>query len=649
MAAVAAQVYEEVLVEDVYGALLEVGFGGAAVDAAVLVAYLLRARVRLPVGRHYAVAVECVVAGVVGVEVAAEDEDPGGLVGVRAGAGAVFLVNLALGGVVRPAESLVLEVPDAAALVVGVLADEVPVLLEAAEGVAHGVCVLALDEGHGGIVGAILLAGLVAGVHGAEDVRAAVHAGALVLHGAGGVEGLGPGVGVLEVGTVAGLVAEAPDDDAGVVEVALDHALHAYHVGVLVELVLCQGGVPVAHAVRLDVGLVYHVQAVAVAEFVPERVVGVVAGAYGVDVELLHHADVAEHLVRGHVVGAVGAHFVAVHALDEDGLAVYQQLGVLYFNAAETDIERHGLYLLAAGDRGDAEAVEFGRFGAPEFRLVDGADPGGAVVLDLDGLREGLAGRGLERVAYLVGAGFGLNLEVIDAVHVRAHANVLHAAPGWTQVQPHAAGYAAEAPEVLALQVGAVAPAHDLERYHVVAALHVLGDVEGRFQLAVLAVAHFAAVHPHAYVGGGAADAQDYLALELVLGELEVTAVLAYVVMLGGHEGRVVLEVSIPGVAVVDVEGVAVAVELPDAGDGDAGPVLVVEAHGLEAGGGIDGLVEVFVPAEFPVAVEVNGGDVRTHAGAHGEAVHLGDEGVLPFGGGGSRGAYEGADDQYWS
>ena len=96
--------------------------------------------------------------------------------------------------------------------------------------------------------------------------------------------------------------------------------------GFLEKGILRQGGGAVAHSVRLYVGFVYHVKAVAVAELIPARVVGIVAGAYCVDTQLLHYADVAQHLLRSHAVGAVGAHFVTVHALDEYRLPVHQQL-----------------------------------------------------------------------------------------------------------------------------------------------------------------------------------------------------------------------------------------------------------------------------------------------------------------------------------
>ena len=80
--------------------------------------------------------------------------------------------------------------------------------------------VLALDEGLGGLgVGAILLAVFLRGIHGAVDIGVVAQTGTLILYGAAQVLALYPLVGLGEVGTVDGLVAHRPGDDARMVEV----------------------------------------------------------------------------------------------------------------------------------------------------------------------------------------------------------------------------------------------------------------------------------------------------------------------------------------------------------------------------------------------------------------------------------------------
>ena len=109
------------------------------------------------------------------------------------------------------AESLVYEVPDETTLVLGVLADDVPVLLEVALAVAHSVGILTLEERLLGLfVGAltVLLTLLQAEVHGAVEVGVGVPAAALPMYGTAGVELLDPFIGILEVHTLCRLVAE---------------------------------------------------------------------------------------------------------------------------------------------------------------------------------------------------------------------------------------------------------------------------------------------------------------------------------------------------------------------------------------------------------------------------------------------------------
>ncbi len=80
---------------------------------------------------------------------------------------------------------------------------------------------------------------------------------------------------------------------------------------------------------------------------------------------------------------------------------------------------------------------------------------------------------------------------------------------------------AAEAPEVLALEIGAVAVAIDLGRHDVLAGLQVRGDVElGRGSTA-LAVADLLSVHPEVEGGVDACEVQDDLSAVPIVGNLE--------------------------------------------------------------------------------------------------------------------------------
>ena len=118
------------------------------------------------------------------------------------------------------------------------------------------------------------------------------------------------------------LVAKAPDDDRGVV-VILHHHLHiTCHVGCPELLHMAQRSLTVVVFVALNVGLVFKIDAVFVAEVVPIGVVHVVAVAHMVDVALLHQHHLVLHLLTRDGMAAVGVVLMTVNAFHLDGLAV---------------------------------------------------------------------------------------------------------------------------------------------------------------------------------------------------------------------------------------------------------------------------------------------------------------------------------------
>ncbi len=104
--------------------------------------------------------------------------------------------------------------------------------------------------------------------------------GALVVQRPRGVVAAHPGGGRLVVGAVAGLVAQRPGDDGGMVAVAQDHARDARDPLRQVARVVAERGL---EGVRLDVRLVDDVEAELIGQVEEGRVVGVVRGAHGVD------------------------------------------------------------------------------------------------------------------------------------------------------------------------------------------------------------------------------------------------------------------------------------------------------------------------------------------------------------------------------
>ena len=315
-------------------------------------------RMRRAVGEHQTVHAELAVVRLV-AEVAAV-----GLPGLP-----VFIVAR---------QALVDPVPDEAALQARKLTKRLPVFCKAAEAVAHGVRILAQDQRpvfarqadplfqrpfrHGG-EGLIFID---ARVHRAENIgRRAVGAAAFILHGARRIGAFHPAIERVVRAAVPRLVAQRPDNNAAVVAVALHHARDAFAKGGKPARVVCQAAHRL-HAVGFDIGFVDHVEAIAVAQSIPERMVRVVRTAHRVEVMLLHQFNVAPHRRFIHHLASLRVMFVAIHAAYQQRLAVQAEQAVFDSDAAKADIVRLDLngFALRVEQR-QRGAVERRRFGAP--------------------------------------------------------------------------------------------------------------------------------------------------------------------------------------------------------------------------------------------------------------------------------------------
>ena len=207
-------------------------------------------------------------------------------------------------------DGLVDIVPDEAALVVHLTLGEIGVLVHGAAGVAHGMGVLAADQG---LLGVRREEGFDLGggsIHPALEVAGVRIAGipgdALIVYRAMGIEAVEEAAHLSDDASAVGFVAAGPENDAGVVLVALVHGAHAVkEQGCKLLVVLrhdefgarlaAQKRIPAA--VGLHVVLVHDVDPVTVAELVQSALIGIVRGADGVDVVALHGEDIQKQFL----------------------------------------------------------------------------------------------------------------------------------------------------------------------------------------------------------------------------------------------------------------------------------------------------------------------------------------------------------------
>ena len=391
-----------------------------------------------------------------------------------------------------------------------------------------------------------------------------------------GVEGLCPPQGLLKGAAVGALVAHGPHHHTGPVLVPLDAFAHPVADGLHPLRPVGDGLVPAAGpdsvavlpvvqrpgAVGLHVGLVDDQEAIGVAELVKLRGVGVVAGADGVDVVLLHQDQIPLHVRTGDRGAGDRVGVVAVDAPELDGRAVEIDPVVRDVDLPQTHPVGDGL-----PRRLQHQGVEVRVFRAPEDRVRHWQGQGtGVLLLRLPGpARKNRLPGGVQQGGP---DGDGAAEEVQADVHqggVPGDAGlnkvVEHAVPRAPE-EVHVPENTAGAELVLVLQVAAVAPLEHQHRQPVAAVQQEGGDVELGCGVGHLAVAHIAAVEPDVKAGvdalkvqvggrGGGVrfpgEIQQVCAAGVVLGDI------------GGIEGE--------GIADIGVLAAVAAVGLPHIGD----------------------------------------------------------------------------------
>ncbi len=395
---------------------------------------------------------------------------------------------------------------------------------------------------------------------------------ALVVQRPRRVDAADPGGGGLVVRAEPGLVAERPGEDRRVVPVAQHHARDPADPLVDVARVVAQRAL---ERVRLDVGFVDDVEPELVGQVEEDRVVRVVRRADGVEPEPLHLDEVGPHRgVRDDASGVL-VEVVAIHAADEDALAVEQQVDAADVDAPEPDAHDMPLdHRAVRRAQRDHEIAERGRLGRPARHVGDlevpvdparaGAAPGGGTRRprrpDPRGRRRRPPGRrrcgagrwpgtatpggpGGSYAALTAGSRPAISASTIhpavggdarepdvDRQVERARGQVVGEAAdrrdvghvhGLRRVQVHRAGDAAVPPLVLVLDVRRVGPLHDRQPQVVRLRQDEGRDVELRREMGVLADPDVAPVDLDEQDALGGADVQDDAPADPVLGQLE--------------------------------------------------------------------------------------------------------------------------------
>ena len=504
-------------------------------------------------------------------------------------------------------QRLVHPIPDKPSLQtwVGGVAERIPVLVEVAQRIAHGVGIFAENDGPGGVHGCHLLHPLDGGIHVGHEIVAgkgfSVGPAAFEVNGPGGVNGKDGITHCVEIAAPSTFIAKRPGHDAGVIFVPLCHRNSPVHMGSFPHgAVSCMVVVVGPEVMGFEVHLIPHIQAVFVAELIKAGVVGVMGGSDGVEIVLLHQLHIKAHRCLRDCPTRSGVCFVAVHPLNKDGFAVDEKLAVFNFYFPEPDPCAHDFNGIALRvEMLHNEGVELGILCAPQAGIWYG--PPKVQVGFLALLQAAAKFKGRLKYELFVGVvegklnGVAFDFFLTEIAEAHGHvecrlAEVIAKLRVGVKVfevglrggiQEHIAENAAQAPEILVFEVAAVRPTDHLHSQQVVAGLEVVGDVKFSGRHAALAVADFLAVEVNVAGRLHPGKMEKHTPACPCRRHRKEPPVEAGFVFVGGHKRRIYRI----GVNDVGINRLPVSEGLPVGGNGNLGPLLMGNRWHHEIGG----------------------------------------------------------------
>ena len=469
--------------------------------------------------------------------------------------------------------------------------------------------ILALDERTGIITLGILLASIVAVIHGTENISLSVLSSLFILYGTAIIYGLDLIISLLEVRTIACFVTQTPDDDAGMVLLHKHIITVALYMCQLIRSVLGQSAVTIAHTVAFDVGLAHNIESVLVAKVIPTGIIAIMAGAHGIDIEFFHHLDVLDHTLHTNHITAIGVHFVAVHALKDNGFSIDQHLSILDFHLAETHLLGNDFNDFLTIAQGGVEGIEIGSLGSPLVGIGQAAFEGCSLVCLCFGTPYLTAFGIYQRELQVLTLGLlciHLYLQTSIAVVIGkvGHGKDVLYMCLWTRIEINLACNTGETPEILVFKIGSIAPTHHLHGNEgFLTGGEIRSEVEDGFHLGILAVTHFLAVHPNSEVAGGRADMHEDAATLPIGRNLELATIRACVVVLLLNHGRIAVELCGPGITYILVDAVAITIDFEQAGHRKEFPGRIVITGSIES---LRCQVMVLDKEELPIALKTH-------------------------------------------
>ena len=496
-------------------------------------------------------------------------------------------------------ERLIHIVPDKPALRLRIFLGQADIAFHTAERIAHIVHILTENERLGGFAFKVSADFLRFCVHPALDVgdgiELAVVDHTLIVDQPAGVLLTEEPAHRKDIFPRVALVAAGPEQNGRVVFIALKHRARAVHHAVLPFGQTARhipgrfhGAEFLPGTVALEVCLINHVDTVFIAQMIPQRLVGVMAGAHRVDVVFAENRHCIAHILFGHGAARPRIPLMTVDAAEHHPLAVEAHHAVKEFKPAEARLIRDNLLHGAGGiGEGEGHTVEHRVLVAPgaDARQCDGRPllHGSLIQCIAKAVGDGTAHRGAVRLTAQAQAR-GERAGRIVRKQPGAEPEVLkmHRRFG---VEEHRAENAGEPEKVLVLNPGSRTALVDFHAQTVAGIPQKRGQIKVRGGKTVLRVADKTAVAPqierllHAFKTHA-----DPLAAERFV-KVKLTDIAAHGVIVPIHLRRAQFRTAVPGVEGVRVLNIAAALHLDMARHPDGAKARQVGILAPEFGG----------------------------------------------------------------
>ena len=203
--------------------------------------------------------------------------------------------------------------------------------------------ILTLDIRFYAITLAIFLTLLIVDIHRAMNIGLTVISTTLILHRTSLIIGFHPVIGLLEVDAIATLITQTPYDDGRMVDESLHITLVTLDMSLEVFRELGERFLIISHTMRFKVCLSSHIDSIFITEVIPARIIRIMTGTNSVDIQLLHNLNILNHALHADYIATIRIYFMTVSTLDQDRLAIDQELCILDFHIAETYLLRDNL------------------------------------------------------------------------------------------------------------------------------------------------------------------------------------------------------------------------------------------------------------------------------------------------------------------